>query len=116
MTLDSISELFFSKLFGETIFPQTRTRVSVPIRQGRTAIPKPEEMVDLKYQASTCECSHLIDSLKGREMFDAACHTNTMASVRARIKEEKLAKADKILDRIKNKKDKKGARKLDYLW
>ena len=39
-----------------------------------------------------------------------------MASVRARIKEEKLAKADKILDRIKNKKDKKGARKLDYLW
>ena len=29
-------------------------------------------------------------------MFDAACHTNTMASVRARIKEEQLAKADKI--------------------
>ena len=36
-------------------------------------------------------------------MFDAACHTNTMASVRARIKEEQLAKADKILDGIKNK-------------
>ena len=48
-------------------------------------------------------------------MFDAACHTNTMASVRARIKEEQLAKADKILDGIKNKMDKKCARKLDYL-
>ena len=49
---------------------------------------QPEEMVDLNHQASSCECSHLIDSLKGREMFDAACHSNTIASVRARIKEE----------------------------
>ena len=38
-----------------------------------------------------------------------------MASVRTRIKEEKVAKADKILDGLKNKMDKFGARKLDYL-
>ena len=57
----------------------------------------------------------LYNSLKGREMFDDACHTNTMASVRARIKEEKVAKVDIILDGLKNQMDKKGARKLDYL-
>ena len=106
-------DLFFSKLFGDKILPQIRSWVSVPIRQGGTAIPKPEEMVDLNYQASKCGCSHLIDSLKGREMFDVACHTNTMASVRARINEEKVVKADKILDGLKYKMNKFGDRKLD---
>ena len=48
-------------------------------------------------------------------MFDSACHTNTMAAVRARIKEEKVVKADKILDGLKSKMNKFGARKLDYL-
>ena len=89
--------------------------MSVPIKQGGTAIPKPEKMTDLNYQASKCECSHLLDSLKNREMFDFACHTNTMAAVRARIKEEKVVKADIILEGLKSKMDKFEARKLDYL-
>ena len=89
--------------------------MSVPIKQGGTAIPKPEEIANLNYQASTCECRHLLDSLKNREMSDSACHNNTMAAVRARIKEEKVVKADRILDGLKSKMDKFGAWKLDYL-
>ena len=38
-----------------------------------------------------------------------------MAIVRAIIKEEKMAKADKSLDRLKSKMDMFGARKLYYL-
>ena len=72
-------------------------------------------MVDLNYQASTCECSHLIDSLKNREMFDDVWHTNTMELVRANIKEEKVVKANKITNRAKNKMKIFDARKLDYL-
>ena len=112
----NIFETFFSKLFGEKkILPQLRNWVSVPIKQGGTSIPKPEEIADLNCQASTCECSHLLGSLKNRELFDSACHTNTMTAVRARIKEEKVAKADRILDGLKSKMDKFGARKVDYL-
>ena len=68
-------------------------------------------MTDLNYQVSTCECSHLFDSLKHREMF----YTDAMVAVRVRIKEEKRMKADKILDGLKNKINKFGARKLDYV-
>ena len=94
---NTIFKKFFSKLFGEkNILPQLRNWVSVPIKKGGIAIPKPEEMSDLNYQASTCECSHLLDSLKNREIFDSACHTNTMAVVRARIKGEMVAKVDNI--------------------
>ena len=46
-------------------------------------------MAQLNYLSSTCECGHLIDSLKGREMFDAVCHTGTMKEVRERMKVEK---------------------------
>ena len=115
-TKKTIFETFFSKLFGEKkILPQLRNWVSVPIKQGGTAIPKPEKMTDLNYQASKCECSHLLDSLKNREMFDFACHTNTTAAVRARIKEEKVVKADIISEGLKSKMNKFEARKLDYL-
>ena len=55
------------------------------IKKGGTVIPKPEEMAELNYQSSTCECSHLIDSLKGRETFEAMCHTCTMKEVRERM-------------------------------
>ena len=85
---DTISNLFQSKLFGEKILPQIRNGVRVQIRQGGTIIPKREEMIDLNYQASTYECSHLIDSRKNREFFDTACYTNTMTPVRARIKKK----------------------------
>ena len=108
---DSIFKSFFSKIFGEKLLLQIRNWVSVLIRQGGTTILKPEEMADLNYQVSTCECSHLFDSLKNREMF----YTDAMVAVRVRIKEEKRMKADKILDGLKNKINKFGARKLDYL-
>ena len=51
-------------------------------------------MKDLSYQVSICECSHLIVSLKDRDLSDAACHTNTIKLVRARIKEEKVEKVN----------------------
>ena len=44
--------------------------MSVSIKLGGTTIPKPEEKADLNYLVSTCECSHLIDALKGKESFD----------------------------------------------
>ena len=52
------------------------------IKKGGTTIPKPEEMADLSYLASTCECSHLLNALKGKEMFDPVNHTATMKEVR----------------------------------
>ena len=57
----------------------------------------------------------MFDSLKNREMFDSACYNNTIATVRVRIKEEKVVKTDNFLDGLKNKMDTFGARKLDYL-
>ena len=74
--------------------------MSVSIKQGGPTIPKPEEMAELNYKASICECSHLIDSLKGREMFDAVCHTGTMKEVRERMKVEKMGKFEKTLKDI----------------
>jgi len=66
--------------------------VSVSIKQGGTVIPKPEEMVELNYKASTCGCSHLIDSLKEREVFDGACQTRAIKGGREMVKVEKVAK------------------------
>ena len=63
--------------------------MSVSIKQGGPTIPKPEEMAELNYKASICECSHLIDSLKEREVFDGACHTSTMKEVREMMKVER---------------------------
>ena len=47
---------------------------------------EPEEMADLSYLASTCECSHLLNALKGKEMFDPVYHTATMKEVREEMK------------------------------
>ena len=85
------------------------------IKKGGTVIPKPEEMAELNYQSSTCECSHLIDSLKGRNIFDAVCHTGTMTEVRERMKIEKAGNFEKILKGIRCKIDKLGAQYLYYL-
>ena len=88
----TIKDCFFLKLFGENIPPEYRDWVSTSIKQGGTAIPKPEEMAELNYKASTCECSHLIDSLKEREVFDGACHTSTMKGMRKMMTVEKAEK------------------------
>ena len=77
--------------------PEYRNWVSVSIKQDGTAILKPEETAELNYQSSICECSHLIDSLKGREVFDAVCHTGTMKEVREMMKVEKVGKFEKTL-------------------
>ena len=45
----AIKGCFFHKLFGENISPEYRNWVSVSIKQGGTAIPKPEEMAELNY-------------------------------------------------------------------
>ena len=66
---------------------------------GGTTIPKPEEMVDLNYLASTYECSHLLDSLKGKEDFDPVHQTATM-------KKKKLASSDDVLRKVESGIDK----------
>ena len=92
-TLEStVKDCFFLKLFGENIPPEYRDWVSTLIKQGGTVIHKPEEMAELNYKASTCECSHLIDSLKEREVFDGACHTSTMKGMREMMTVEKAEK------------------------
>ena len=111
----TIKYCFFHKLFGEYIPPEYRDQVSVSIKQGGTAIPKPEEMAELNYQQSTCECSYFIDSLKGREVFDVVCHTGTMKEVREMMKVEKAGKFEKTLKGVRSKIDKLGARRLDSL-
>ena len=77
-------------------------------------LPKPEEMAELNYKASTCECSRLIDSLKEREVFDGACYTSTMKGVREMMKVKKAAKFEKTLESVRSKMDKLGTRRLDY--
>ena len=63
--------------------------IPVPIRQeGDTDIPRPEEMADLNYLASSCECSHLLDALKRKEDFDPVYHTATMKDARGNEEEE----------------------------
>ena len=89
--------------------------MSVSIKEGGPAIPKPEEMTKMNYKASICECSHLIDSLKEMEVFDGACHTSTMKEVREMMKVEKAAKFEKTLESVRSKMDKLGAQRLDYL-
>ena len=89
--------------------------MSVSIKQGATTIPKPEEMVELNYKALTCECSHLIDSLKERQFFDGACHTSTMKGVREMMKVEKAANFEKTLESVRSKMNKLGAQRLEYL-
>ena len=72
-------------------------------------------MVDLNYLASTCECSHLLDSLKGKEDFDPVYHTATMKEVREEIRKKKLAVSDDVLRKVENGMNKNGVRNLDYL-
>ena len=89
--------------------------MSVSIKLSGTAIPKPEEMADLNYLASTCECSHLIDALKGKKDFDPVYHTATMKAVREEMKKKKSDASDEVLKKIEKEIHKKGARRLNYL-
>ena len=94
---------------------QYRSWVSVSIKKGRTAIPKPKETADLNYLASTCECSHLLDSLKGKEEFDPVHHTANIKEVREEMKNKKLAASDDVLRKVESGMDENGVRRLNYL-
>ena len=72
-------------------------------------------MADLNYLASTCECSHLLDALKGKEDFDPVYHTATMKEVRKEMKKKKLASSDDVLRKVESGIDKNGARRLNCL-
>ena len=72
-------------------------------------------MVDLNWQAFLCKCSHLIDSLKGREIFGSVCHSWTMIEVRGRNKEEKKKQLNEILIEIRSGLDKVVTCRLYYL-
>ena len=89
--------------------------MNVSIRQGGTTIPKLEEMVDLNYLESTCECSNLLNTLKGKEVFDPVYHTATMKEVREEMNKKKLATVDDTRWKIESGIDKKEAWRLNYL-
>ena len=72
-------------------------------------------MADTIYLASTCECSHLLDALKGKEDFDPVYHTATMKEVREEMKKKKLAASDDVIRTVESGVDKNGARRLNYL-
>ena len=82
-------------------------------KKGGTAIPKPEEMADLNYRASTYECSHLIDSLKGRDSFDPICHSETMKDVRDKSRRLKAEMVDSALKNIRGGLVKNNIRRLE---
>ena len=86
-----------------------RSWVSVSFRQGVTANPKPEKMTDLNYLASTCECIHLLDSLKEKEDFDSVHHTAIMKEVREEMQKKKLAASDDVLWKFESGMDKNGS-------
>ena len=72
-------------------------------------------MEDLIYFASTCECSHFLDSLKSKVDLYPNHHTATMKEVREETKKKKLAASDDVLREVENGMDKNGVRRLDYL-
>ena len=111
----SIHTSFFHTLFGEEIPTHYRSWVSVSIKKGGTVIPKPEEMVDLNYLASTCDCSHLLDALKEKEIFDHVYNTATMKEVREKRKKKNLATSDDIIQKVESGMQKKEIRRLNYL-
>ena len=73
--------------------------MSVSISHGETAIPKPEEIADLNYLASS----------------DPVYHTATMKEVREEMKKKKLAASDDVPRKVESGIDKNGARRLNYL-
>ena len=113
--MQSIDKSFLCQLFGEEIPTQYKSWVSVAIKQGGTAIPKPVEIADLNYLASTCECSHLLESFKGKDKFDPIFHSETLKEVRAEIWKKKTDNSEILLQKIKSSIEKKGARRLEYL-
>ena len=66
-------------------------------------------MVDLNYLMSTYECRHLLDSLKGKEVFDLVHHTAIMKEVREEMKKKKLAASDDVLWKFESGMDKNGS-------
>ena len=72
-------------------------------------------MADLNYLASTCECSYLLDALKGKEIFDPVYHATTMKEVREEMKKKKLATSDDILRKVESGIQKKEIWRLNYL-
>ena len=111
----SITKSFFCKLFDEAIPSQYRSCVSVHIKQGGTTIRKPMEMVHLNYLVSSCECSHLLNSLKEKETFDPVYQSKTLKEVRVEIRKKKTERSKIFLEKIKSSIEKKGARRLDYI-
>ena len=73
------------------------------------------EIADLNYLTSTCECSHLLDSLKGKDKFDLGFHSETLKEVRAEIRKKKTTNSEILLKKIKSSIEKKGTRRLEYL-
>ena len=94
---ETINKSLLGKLFGEEIPNHLRTWVSVAVKKCGTVVPKLDEMVDLNYRASTYECSHLIDSLKGGESFDLVCHSKTMKDGRDQSRRLKAEIANSVL-------------------
>ena len=72
-------------------------------------------MAYLNHLASTCECSHLLDSLKGKEIFNPVFHSETLKEVRVEIRKKKTEISEVLLEKSKSCIEKEGARRLDYL-
>lgn len=70
-------------------FSQKYWRLYVSIKQGETTIPKQEVIVEFNNYSSTCECSHFIDPLKVRKIFDAIYHKEKIKEIKGRMKIEK---------------------------
>ena len=81
--------------------------MSVSILQDGTTIPKPEQIAELNYQPSTCECSHLIGLLKGMELFDPIYDYEIMRGYTSE-------KSDDVLMKVRSRLDKNGIWRLDY--
>ena len=76
--------------------------MSVAIKQGESTIPKLEAMVDLIYLVSTCECSHLLDSLKGKETFDPIFYSEILKEISVEIRKKKADSSEILLGEIKS--------------
>ena len=92
------------QLFGEEFPAHYRYRVSVTVKQDGTIIPKLKEMVDRNYQASMCECSYLLDSVKGNQKIGSVFHSETLKEVRVEIRRKKVKISEILQGKIKKRK------------
>ena len=106
---------FLNKLLGSIVTSTLRTWTSVPIKLGRTAMPNPTTTRSQNYQTSVCQCSHLLQALKGRVQFDNFRHKECVIEVRTEHRKNNIVNANELLGNLSSDLSTNEKRRVKYL-